>query len=76
MLFGPKPAAARQFYGVAIFLILMGVGTLCTGAIQLILGPFFDDWGQPMEMIIGGLLVIGVGYIVLELELLRNQKKS
>jgi uncharacterized membrane protein HdeD (DUF308 family) len=76
MKWSPDSAGSRKFYGVAIFIILMGVGTLCTGVLQVILAPVFGNWSNPQEMILGGLIVIALGYIVLELELLRQGVKK
>ncbi len=75
MLFTPKAKGDRKFYGVALFLIILGVGTFSTGVIQSVLETFFDDWsfGWPAAKIVGGLIVIGLGYIVMELELIRNK---
>lgn len=65
-----------SFFGISIFLIIMGAIIFVFGltawyltgvsGISIMAFPFFK--------VIGGLMIIALGYIVLELELLRKTK--
>jgi uncharacterized membrane protein HdeD (DUF308 family) len=74
MIFTQHPTNSRTFYGVAMFLILIGAGTFSTGVVQTILETFFNwQFGWPLAKILGGLVILSLGYIVLELELMRQK---
>ena len=63
------------FRAVALALILFGAAIVAGGLAELILNIFLDfGFFAPAFKIIGGALVLGMGYIQLELELLRIQK--
>lgn len=74
-MFFHKDKPKRTFMGVAI-------ATLLTGAVLIALGAVewgFDMWGSggytsPISKIIGGLIVLSLGYIHLELEMIRVKK--
>jgi len=64
------------FAGVAVATLLSGAGILALGLVEL----GFNVWGtesfsSPMGKIIGGLVVLSLGYIHLELEMMRVAKK-
>lgn len=64
------------FLDVAIVTLLSGAGILALGLVEL----GFNVWGKesfasPMSKVIGGLVVLSLGYIHLELELMRTAKK-
>lgn len=65
------------FYSVAMALILCGVVIFSVGLVEWIstlIGSY--SYAVPFFKIIGGLVVIALGYIHLELELLRTQTKK
>ena len=75
-MFGRRSADNIKFYGVAMFIILAGVALLAVGLVQ-VLGQFLCEWqfGWPMAKVMAGLMIIALGYIVLELELIRRKDK-
>ncbi len=75
-MFKRKSADQLTFYGVALLLILAGVSILALGAVQLI-GQLAWQWsfGWPMAKVMSGLMIIALGYVVLELELIRRKNK-
>jgi hypothetical protein len=67
-------AHKREFQGVALATLLSGAGILALGLVEL----GFNMWGDgsftsPMMKVIGGLIVLSLGYIHLELELIRTK---
>ena len=73
-MFNKDPKTAT-FYGVAMLLILFGVAIFAYGLIQWIYNTWTSQvcWAFPSLKVIGGLTVMALGYIVLELELLRKK---
>lgn len=70
--FDPKQP---YFYAVAMTIILAGCLVLSVGIVELISNLHGDSsFSQPFTKIIGGLVVLALGYIHLELELLRIKK--
>lgn len=68
-----QKARERKFYGVALALIVIGAGIFVFGSIQFVLQVLATwQFGWPMAKVIGGLIVMSLGYIILELELLRQ----
>ncbi len=66
---------ARYFAGVALALILAGAGIFAFGCVQWLYNTVADySFAMPSVKIIGGLVVIALGYIHLELELIRTKK--
>lgn len=60
------------FYGVGLGLILTGAAIVAVGAVEWLLNYCADyRFAAPLFKLIGGLIVLGLGYIQLELELLR-----
>lgn len=60
------------FQGVAIATLLCGALILALGAVELALNIWAHDlYSNAVFKIIGGLVVISLGYIHLELEMLR-----
>lgn len=64
------------FYGVAMFIILFGSVLLALGAVELGLNLIgTSSFNQPLLKVMGGVIIIALGYIHLELELLRSHVK-
>ena len=62
------------FMGVAMALIIAGAALFAIGLVCWILsacGSFTSSW--PGAKIIGGMIVIALGYILLELEIMRRK---
>lgn len=65
------------FRGVALFLILIGAGILAVGAVEWKANLIWNyNFYSPMSKVIGGLIVLALGYIQLELELIRISRKD
>lgn len=76
MTFNLLDAKKRGFMGVAITTLLAGATIIALGLVEL----GFNLWDKgtfasPMSKIIGGLIVLSLGYIHLELEIMRLAKK-
>jgi len=78
MIFNRKKFDSKKpyFLDVAIATLLSGAGILALGLVEL----GFNVWGHesfaaPMSKVIGGLVVLSLGYIHMELELMRTVKK-
>lgn len=71
----PLDPHKSYFRGVALALILFGAIILGGGFAEWVLniGQGFEFFAPSLKMI-GGTLILGLGYIQLELELLRLQK--
>lgn len=66
----------KTFYGVAIALIIVGAAIFVVGAIQALLQTLAGwGFGWPFGKVIGGLIILGMGYVILQLELLRTGLK-
>lgn len=63
------------FYGVAIILILIGAALLAIGCASWVLNCYLNTTivSIPSLKIIGGLVILSLGYIILELELIRKK---
>ncbi|MEI6144384.1 MAG: hypothetical protein WCP91_02205 [Candidatus Berkelbacteria bacterium] len=62
------------FWGVSILLILLGVAIFSVGLVMWLFNIFADyAFVLPSAKMIGGLIVLALGYIVLELELIRKK---
>lgn len=64
-----------SFFGIGIAFILSGAVILSVGAVMWL----FNIWGDssfamPSAKVIGGLVILALGYIQLELEWIRNTK--
>ena len=75
-MFFRKDQPKRNFIGVAIATLLSGAFIIVLGLVEL----GFNLWDKgtfagPTFKIVGGLVVMALGYIQLELELLRIDKK-
>ena len=68
-----NPANQRMFYSVALFFILVGAAVFALGLVQWILTWWGWSFGWPAAKMLGGLCLAALGYIVLELELIRNK---
>ena len=65
----------RYFYAVAMALIVSGSAIFALGSVELVTNLLGQStFGAPVQKIIGGLTVIALGYIHLELELQRTKK--
>ena len=68
-------AKDKPFYGVALFLILVGIVIFAVSGISWLFSVYGAGTvivSSPFTKIIGGLIVMALGYIQLELELLRR----
>ena len=73
-MFGKKDYDKITFRGVALLFILVGAGLLAFGLVEWILNLWYVySFVSPSAKFIGGALIAGVGYIILELELLRRK---
>lgn len=75
-MFLPKHGTAEiSFFGVALFLILLGAGVFAVGLIGWLLNALRDDQSvfMPSLKIMGGAIIMALGYIHLELEMLRKK---
>ena len=63
------------FYGVAIIMILIGAALFSIGAVSWLVNCYTDTTviSIPSLKIMGGLVVMALGYIILELELIRKK---
>lgn len=62
------------FFGVAILLIVLGAAIFSVGLVMWFFNCFGDmAYHFPAVKVIGGLLILAMGYIVLELELIRKK---
>jgi hypothetical protein len=75
-MFKRRSAENLTFYGVALFIILVGIAILAVGLVQLA-GQMLWEWqfGWPMAKVMAGMVILSLGYVVLELELLRRNNK-
>lgn len=65
------------FRGVALFTILLGAGIFAYGVSTWYLNAFRDyNFYFPAFKIIGGWIIISLGYIHLNLELMRKNKSE
>lgn len=65
------------FWGVALFLILAGAAVVALGLVEwlfTLLGAV--RFSLPLFKLVGGLIVTALGYILLELELIRISGKK
>jgi len=64
------------FWGVAIATLLSGAAILALGLVELGFNLWRDgSFVSPISKVIGGLVVLSLGYIHLELEMMRVSKK-
>lgn len=69
-----KDANKVSFLGVAIIFILSGATILALGLVMWLFNVCGDaSFSIPSSKVIGGLVILALGYIVLELELLRKK---
>ncbi|MFA6423236.1 MAG: hypothetical protein WCW17_02160 [Patescibacteria group bacterium] len=73
MLFSPKQK--RSFLPVAIMVILIGAGIFAYGFMIWLVNMIGNQnfFSFPSLKIIGGLVIMSLGYIQLELEMLRQK---
>lgn len=69
-----KDRSKVSFFGVAIFLILAGATIFSLGIVMWLFNYYGDStFSVPSQKIIGGLTVLALGYVVVEMELLRKK---
>ncbi len=70
-----KHPREKEFLGVSMAIILAGAVLFTFGLIGYM---YFDDVvnAGSEAKVIGGLIVVALGYILLELELIRTKRKS
>lgn len=75
-MFSRRSPENVAFHGVALFIIIVGIVFLSIGSVQLI-GQMLWQWsfGWPLAKVMAGLIIIALGYIILELELIRRKLK-
>lgn len=62
------------FFGVSLLLILAGIVIFSFGSVMWLFNFYGDStFSFPAAKIIGGLVVLALGYVVLELEFLRKK---
>lgn len=76
MIFSRRPNG-RTFLGVGILLILVGAAITAISGVEWASVIFkYGQYGWPAAKLVGGLIVLALGYIVLELELIRLKKET
>lgn len=69
----PKNPKEISFFGVAILVLLAGAAIFAYGVVAWLFNVYQDTgFAIPSLKIIGGLVVMSLGYIQLEIELLRR----
>ena len=70
-----KPDPNKGFYGVAMFLIILGIIVFAYGVVAGVYNYAVNQicFAFPAAKAVGGLIVMSLGYIILELELLRKK---
>jgi uncharacterized membrane protein YcjF (UPF0283 family) len=70
-----KSKADKSFFGVAMSIVVIGAGLFGLGIAEWLLNYFTQyDFVYPMGKITAGVIVIALGYVVLELEWIRTAK--
>ncbi|MCX6806700.1 MAG: hypothetical protein NT135_01085 [Candidatus Berkelbacteria bacterium] len=74
-MFSKKDPQTASFYGVALMLILIGIGIFAYGMAGWLYNTWTSQtcWAFPSIKVMGGLIIMALGYIQLELELLRKK---
>lgn len=74
MFRGKRPKEV-SFFGVAIGVIFIGAGLFSLGLVEWFFNYFSAfEAGYPMLKIITGVVIIALGYIIVELEWIRREK--
>lgn len=69
----PKNPKEISFFGVAILVLLSGAAIFAYGAVAWLFNVYQDTgFAMPSLKIIGGLVVMSLSYIQIELELMRR----
>lgn len=70
-----KDRSKISFLGVGMFLIVTGAAIFALGLVMWLFNYFGTSaYSIPSQKVIGGLIVLGIGYIALEIELMRTKK--
>lgn len=66
---------STTFFGVAIIMILIGAALFSIGAVSWFVNCYLETTviSIPSLKIMGGLVIMALGYIILELELIRKK---
>ena len=60
------------FYGVALSIIVFGAGIAAIGAVEWLMNYYAGlGFVEPINKVIGGAIILSLGYIHLELEMMR-----
>jgi len=71
----PKDSKSISFYGIGICLILLGITIFAVSLVAWLSNYFINtSFVYPFVKMIGGAIIIALGYIQVELELLRKEK--
>ena len=69
-----KKPKERVFYPVALFLILLGASIATVGGVFWSLNMYYGySFSIPSIKVIGGVIICALGYVILELELIREK---
>jgi hypothetical protein len=69
----PKDVDKAQFHSVALVLIVLGAGVFAYGIVTWLFNYLTGTtFNIPSEKFMGGLIILGIGYVVLEIEFLRR----
>jgi hypothetical protein len=75
-MFGRKHPKEVSFFGVAIGVIFVGAALFSLGVVGWFFNYFspFQQVGYPMLKVLTGIIIIALGYIIVELEWMRREK--
>lgn len=63
-----------SFFGVGVLLVFFGAAIFSIGLVMWLFNYFGSTvFSAPSQKVIGGLMVLGLGYILLDLEFLRKK---
>jgi hypothetical protein len=69
-----KRAQNVSFYSVGLAIIILGAAILAVGSAFWLMNFFFDySFAIPSLKIMGGAIIMALGYLIVEMELLRQK---
>ena len=70
-----KNSLNKDFYGVAMAIILAGSTAFALGIVEWLMNYYSDTvFVYPTGKILSGLIILALGYLLLEAELIRTKK--